>query len=747
MKKALVIICISFFIALFVFAEEEGKEGEKTQAEQEEAGKDTTKTSIETTEVQKDKETDEKSEEVEETSYSAKKIEFIIEKDLIILSDSAMAKHKDIIITADTIEYNVKTKVVKAYGHPFLIDKEDTITGKLMIYNIETKRGMVTLGGTEIEKGFFTGDTILKVGEKILNVKNGSFTTCPLKPPHYDFYSRRMKIYGNDIVVCEPVILKIQTIPVFFVPFWFFPIKKGRHSGFLFPKIGKGSSEGRYVRNLSYFWATNDYADITFTVDLYEKKGIKTNLAGRYIVTPFLTGSVTGSYINDTFIKSKRWNFILNHQQNLARRTNLSAHADFISDVNYNVDYSEEEIVQLNKEIESYVSLSKSWSGANLSFLVNEKRDLAKSTTDRRLPRIGFSLSSRKIIPVKDKENPRWYNSAYMSYSSRFINKVHKDEDSTVTRYGLANSMRFQSPQKVFRYFNISPSVTVWENVYDRDRYGSSFPVRSHYSTSIGLSTVLYGISQGGIGRLEKFRHIIKPSMSYNYSPEEDNVDRYLALEGMGVGYPVKNMSFSLSNLVQTKYKIGEKEIKIDLISLKTSASYNFKRTEYPLSNITNTVEVEPVRIFSTRLQFEHNPYTRELKKFTIRSNIKLQGMLGQDAENEYGNEGTSKKIWRMNVTHNFVKGIGENIDSQQLFGGMDTWITKNWRVGFNTRYDFNEKKFINQSLSIYRDLHCWEAQFSWNSYGGRWKYDFKIKIKKIPEIKVTKGVFGIFIP
>ncbi len=697
-------------------------------------------------EVEEEKK-EEKKEEVEETTYSAKKIEYIIEEDLIILSDSAMSKHKNIIVMADSIEYNVKTKVIKAYGHPFLIDDKDTITGMVMIFNIETRKGMVTVGATKIEKGFFTGDTILMVGEKTLNVKDGSFTTCSSNPAHYSFYSKKMKVYGNDMVVCEPVVLKVQGIPLFIIPFWFFPIKKGRHSGFLFPKIGKGSSEGRFVRNLSYFWATNDYSDITFTIDIFEKKGIRTFLDGRYIVTPFLSGTISGSYINDISIKSKRWKFYLNHKQTLARRLNLTAHADFLSDANYNVDYSEEEIVQLNKEIESYVSLSKSWSGANLNFLINEKRDLAKDIIDRRLPRIAFSLSSRRIIPVKKGASTKWYNQAYISYSSRFINKTHKDEDTTVTNYGLANNIKMQAPQKIFSYFSISPSITIWENIYDKDIYGNRHPIRSYYSTSLSLNTVIYGISKGGFNRFEKFRHIIKPAISYNYSPEEEHPEKYYYLEGMGVGSARKNISFSLSNSIQTKMKNSRKKKKIDLINMRTTLSYNFKKEEEPLSNIRNTFEIEPIKQFSTRVEMEHNPYTRKLIKFTVRTMLRLQGSLTKEEENLYETEEKKRKMWRINVTHNFVKGIGELIDSQQLFGGIDTWVTKNWKIGYNTRYDFTEKRLINQSLSIYRNLHCWEAQFSWNSYGGRWKYDFKIKIKKIPEIKVTKGVFGIFIP
>ncbi len=692
-------------------------------------------------------EEEEEREEREETTYSAKKIEYLIEKDLIILSDSAVSEHKDILVMADTIEYNVKAKIVKAYGHPFLIDDKDTITGTYMVYNIETRKGMMTQGAGRIEKGFFSGDTIFKVGEKTLNVKKGDFTTCSKAPPDYSFYSTRMKVYSNDMVICEPVVLKIQDIPVFVIPFWFFPITKGRHSGFLVPKIGKGSAEGRYVRNLTYFWATNNYSDITITFDIFEKRGVKTYLNGRYVVGPFLLGSVSGSYINDILEKSRRWEFKLEHKHILAKRLSLTARANFLSDVDYNVDYSEEEVVRLDKEIESYVSVSKSWSGANLNFLVNEKRDLDKNTIDRRIPRMGFSLSSRRIIPVRKDVTPKWYNQAYFSYSANFINKTHEDDDTTTNNYGLANHIKLQAPQNILSYLNISPAITVWGNIYDKDIYGNPYPVRSYYSTSISARTIIYGFSKGGIGRFIKFRHIVKPSLSYNYSPEEEEAEKYCSLEGMGVGSAQKNISFSLSNSVQTKMNSNGKEKKIDLINMITSVSYNFRKDEEPLSNIRNTFEINPIKEFSTRVETEHNPYERELKKFTVRTTFRFKGNLTKESETSFMGEGMRIKVWKINVTHNYVKGIGENTDSQQLFGGVETWVTKNWKIGFNARYDFTDNKLINQTLSIYRDLHCWEAQFSWNSYGGEWKYDFKVSIKKVPEIKVTKGVFGIFIP
>jgi lipopolysaccharide assembly outer membrane protein LptD (OstA) len=742
MKRVCSIIGIILFTLLVAWAQEDKPAEEGTGTLE----KKVTKTEAERVKEPQKKE----AEEFEETSYSAKKIEYIIEDSLILLCDSARATYKNLTVTAETIEYHVSTKVVKAYGNPFLVDNEDTISGDVMVYNIETKQGMVTVGSTKIEKGFFTGDTIYKVGEKTLNVKDGEFTTCETDPAHYSFYAKRMKVYSDDMVICEPVILKIQNIPLFFVPFWFFPIKKGRHSGFLFPKVGKGSEEGRYLRNLSFFWATNDYSDITFTFDIFEKKGIRTFLDSRYLVTPFLSGNISGSYINDTYLKSKRWSFLMNHKQTVADRTMLTAHADFLSDEDYNVDYDEEEIVQLNKEIESYISVARSWSGASVNLLVNERRDLAKKTISRKLPRVNFSLSSRRIIPVPKDASAKWYNQAYVSYASSFINKsfINQEVDTSVRHYGMANNVKLQAPQKILSYFSISPSVQAWANVYDYDAYGNRYPVRTMYSTSVALSTAIYGISKGGVWKFEKLRHVIKPSVSYNYTPEEEDPAKYYALEGMGVTGARKNISFSLANLFQTKMQWRGKERKMNLLNITTSTSYDFKKDENPLSNIGNTIEFEPISNFSMRANLSHDPYTWELKNFTVNTSLRLRGSMAVEREDmiEPGS-GEPEKAWSVNITHNYVKGIGENIDSQQLFGGIQTWITKNWQIGYDTRYDFTKKELINQRLSIYRDLHCWEAQFSWNSYGGRWKYDFTIKIKKIPEIKVTKGVFGIFIP
>jgi len=77
--------------------------------------------------------------------------------------------------------------------------------------------------------------------------------------------------------------------------------------------------------------------------------------------------------------------------------------------------------------------------------------------------------------------------------------------------------------------------------------------------------------------------------------------------------------------------------------------------------------------------------------------------------------------------------------------------LTENWGVGVgNIGYDFKNKRTTYPDLRVTRDLHCWEAFFSWQPQRGT--YYFTIKVKnapldalKIPYSKNNVDAFGGF--
>lgn len=56
--------------------------------------------------------------------------------------------------------------------------------------------------------------------------------------------------------------------------------------------------------------------------------------------------------------------------------------------------------------------------------------------------------------------------------------------------------------------------------------------------------------------------------------------------------------------------------------------------------------------------------------------------------------------------------------------------ITPKWKVSYNLTYDIKALKLTYASLSVYRDLHCWEMSFNWIPFGGHQSWNFTINVK-----------------
>jgi hypothetical protein len=87
---------------------------------------------------------------------------------------------------------------------------------------------------------------------------------------------------------------------------------------------------------------------------------------------------------------------------------------------------------------------------------------------------------------------------------------------------------------------------------------------------------------------------------------------------------------------------------------------------------------------------------------------------------------------WNLSADYNFryTKPFEEHTIIQSLRLSGDFSLTPNWKIGFNSGYDFKAKKVSTTNLSIHRDLHCWEMQASIVPFGTYRSYSFTINIK-----------------
>jgi lipopolysaccharide assembly outer membrane protein LptD (OstA) len=98
---------------------------------------------------------------------------------------------------------------------------------------------------------------------------------------------------------------------------------------------------------------------------------------------------------------------------------------------------------------------------------------------------------------------------------------------------------------------------------------------------------------------------------------------------------------------------------------------------------------------------------------------------------------------WNVSLNYNFSyynTGLATSITNAVNVNG-DFNVTPKWKLQYTTGYDFRVNKVSTTSLSIYRDLHCWDLAFQWIPFG-YYKYysvDLRVKASILQTLKLNK--------
>ena len=258
-----------------------------------------------------------------------------------------------------------------------LIDTDTELIGAKMGYLFDPQTGAVLDGATRFADGFYEGKNIRRIDKKTMLIERGTFTSCNLAEPHYHFNARKMKLKVGENVVARQVSMHISDIPVMVLPFYYKDLKSGRRSGILFPNvnIGVSSRDGRYIRDLGYYWATNEYTDFKFEMDYNERREatfkVENIYAKRYAFDGRLNFQYLRAFSADT--TGDEWKFTSEHRQpELWEVWRASAKIDVSSKNVTRTNLSSNHIRDLiDSRLYSTASLSRSFdngSSLNLSF-------------------------------------------------------------------------------------------------------------------------------------------------------------------------------------------------------------------------------------------------------------------------------------------------------------------------------------------------------------------------------------------
>lgn len=580
--------------------------------------------------------------------YDGRAIEFVVPKDQIVLDGDAHLSYRELALDAKRVVFDSGKQTLVASGKPQLVDRGDKVTGNLMTYDMETRQGTIYRASTVYDRGLYHGERIRKSGDDQLDVLNGSYSTCDLDHPHYHFSSRWMKIYLKDKLVAKPVVFYLRNVPVLALPFYVFPIKPGRHSGFLFPQfqLGFNNRTGQFLRNAGYYWAPNDYFDVTTSGDYYQF-GPQWQLRseGVYKLLYRLDGRFAGRFNRNEATKRDDWTFDADHSQEITPRTRLVARGSFVSSRDFTQSVTSGGTLEerLRRFLVSSLSVSHYADWVSVSAFLDRRQDLDADqaiafeggTEGQFVPRVGASASLANLtesqpsvslsFPTRTigsfgflKGSPvgEALKTTYASLSGRFlsfrerrafveswrpITNANGNPDSSailgqrnLVRRAFQSNFSLSDARRMAGWLNVTPSFNSNTVVFDFDEQGRDVVPATAWSAGAGLSTTLYGTFAPALPGVAGIRHVVFPSVSVSYSPELRNLtyrdsagvvrNRFNGFGGIGIsGFKAANMNFSLDQRFQLKLRRGEETVRLDnLLSWVTSGSYNFLWRETP---------------------------------------------------------------------------------------------------------------------------------------------------------------------
>ena len=149
-------------------------------------------------------------------------------------------------------------------------------------------------------------------GSYLVTLQHANYTTCSPHHPFWRMYARKFKLNKRtNQGTAKNVVLHIMKIPVFYTPYFSFPLKKKRKTGLLAPTLGHSSESGYFV-GLPFYWNMAPNYDDTLTTTEYSKRGLGFNNVFRYINHRTSAHITTDILPDDRAFSSLRKNILAN---------------------------------------------------------------------------------------------------------------------------------------------------------------------------------------------------------------------------------------------------------------------------------------------------------------------------------------------------------------------------------------------------------------------------------------------------
>ena len=516
-----------------------------------------------------------------------------------------------------------------------------------LLYNFKSKRALIYGLKTQQGEMFTYGEKTKRVNDSTIYVRKIRFTTSDKDNPDYYITTNKAKLVPGKKIIVGTSNLVLADVPTpLFLPFAYFPMSETSVSGFLIPAFDTGSStRGIGFQNGGYYFAINDYVDLTLLGDAYSNGSWGVRVSSNYNKRYKFNGTFSFNFENningirgfDDFSRANNFNVRWSHNQDskaspnsrFTASVNLGSSRFFRESLNqFNVSQSQ------NNTFNSSINYSKNFVGTPFNMAVTASHQQNTNTESIIMTLPSLTLNMNRIYPFAGKngvkKNPIQKLGFNYNMQGQYLINTTDDEFFTskmfeTARAGLQHKTSTNTNIKAFRYFTLSPSANyeeTWQFDYIQKNYDQTnnevvtdtlrgFKSYREYNLGVSLSTNIYGDFSFSKGRLKAIRHTFRPTISYTYRP--DFQDRYLeqvqqsadpldvidytvfdnGIYGRPSGGLSNSIGISLNNVLEAKVAPKDSDSDEDdekimiLNNLNFNTAYNIAADSLRWSNVT----------------------------------------------------------------------------------------------------------------------------------------------------------------
>jgi lipopolysaccharide assembly outer membrane protein LptD (OstA) len=567
-------------------------------------------------------------------------------KKTITLYDKAELYYQDVELKAGIIVMNYETNEVyagrirdstgKYTQYPNFKQGTNEVRPDSIRFNFKTQKAVIWNSRSDQGEFKIKAEITKKENDSVYFLKGARFTTSKnIDNPEYYFQTSKVKFIPGKKVITGLTNMVIADVPTpIALPFAYFPMTQETNiSGIILPSYNDSNNRGFSLQNGGYYFALNDHYDLTVLGDYYTNGSYGMRFESSYAKRYSYRGNLNFRFENlitsergyPDYLKQNIYNLQWSHSRDAKANPNSS----FSASVNLGSSkYFQRSINQgnigsnLNNSLNSSISYSKTFQSlpqVRMSLSATHSQNTQTEVINMTLPTLQLSVDRVYPFVGKDGIKKGFFKNINLQYNLNGRNTItttdslfFKPQMFRDAKLGVQHSIPLSTNFKLFKHFSATTSLNyeeVWyaktiEKSYDVnqskvvDKIVSGFDAFRTYSFSSSVGTTVYGtFNFGEDKKIKSIRHVMRPSVSYGYTPSFEKyydtyasdasgtfTKQYSRFENGIYGAPSKNNSntlgLDLSNTFEAKVtdkdstKVVPKKIML-LSNLNLSTSYN----------------------------------------------------------------------------------------------------------------------------------------------------------------------------